>query len=95
MNLHQIIGELRAELAAVDEVVSVLSRLAHTQEKRRSRPRLLLLDDLPEDGADRASDNGSANGKEAPKRRPFSAETRKKMAAAQKKRWAAAKKSKP
>ena len=91
MNLHQIIGELRAELAAVDEVVSVLSRLAHTQEKRRSRPRLLLLDDLPEDGADHAS----ANGKEAPKRRPFSAETRKKMAAAQKKRWAAAKKSKP
>ena len=74
MNLHQIIGELRAELEKVDEVLAVLDGLARTQEKRRGRPPLAMLEKL-------AGGGGS-------KRRPFSQETRKKMAAAQKKRWA-------
>ena len=74
MNLHQIIGELRAELEKVDEVLAVLDGLARTQEKRKGRPTLAMLGKLT-DGR-------------SPKRRPFSPETRKKMAAAQKKRWA-------
>jgi len=79
MNLDQIIGELRAELAAVDEVLVVLDRLARMQGKRRGRPPLLLLQEL--------------EAEEIPKRRLFSEETRKKMALAQRKRWANRKQS--
>ena len=79
MNLDQIIGELRAELAAVDEVLVVLDRLARMQGKRRGRPPLLLLQEL--------------EAEEIPKRRRFSEETRKKMALAQRKRWANRKQS--
>ena len=76
MNLHQIIGELRAELAAVNEVLSVLDRLARTRGKREGRLPLLWVQDLSIE--------------DKPKRRAFTDETRKKMAAAQKKRWAKA-----
>jgi hypothetical protein len=80
MNLDQIIGELRAELAAVNEVLAVLDRLARVQGKRRGRPPLLLLQELEA-------------GEAPPKRRRFSEETRKKMAIAQRKRWANNKKA--
>lgn len=80
MDLNKIISELRAELQSINEVLSVLDRLARTRQKRRGRPPLFLLESL---------DLGGARGK----RRPFSDETRKKMAAAQKKRWAAYRKA--
>ena len=74
MNLHQIIAELRSELAAINEVLSVLDGLARVQGKRKGRPPLLWVHDI----------EASA----APKGRGFSDETRKKMADAQRKRWA-------
>ena len=82
MNLHQIIGELRAELQAVNEVLAVLDRLARAKGKRRGRPPLLLVRDVEKAAAKPRS------------RRPFSEETKKKMAVAQRKRWAAARKQK-
>jgi hypothetical protein len=80
MNLGKVIEELRAERAAVEEAIVVLERLARGQGRRRGRPPLLLL--------------GSSDITVKRKRRPFSAETKKKMAAAQKKRWAAYRKNK-
>ena len=79
MDLTKIIAELRTELEAINQVLAVLDRLSRTREKRRGRPPLFLLEGL---------DVGAA-----PKRRPFSEETKKKMAAAQRKRWAAYRKA--
>lgn len=79
MNLNKIIVELKTELAAINDVLSVLDRLARVRGKRRGRPPLLML----QDGVTGIR-----------KRRPFSEETKRKMAAAQKRRWAAYRKAK-
>jgi hypothetical protein len=77
MNLTKMIAELREQKQALEETMIMLERLARSQGKRRGRPPLFL---------------SQAGATGARKRRPFSAETRKKMAAAQRKRWAAIRK---
>jgi len=74
MNLTKMIAELREQKQALEETMILLERIARGQGKRRGRPPLFLS-------------QGSGAGP-VRKRRPFSAETRKKMAAAQRKRWA-------
>ena len=81
MDLTKMIAELRAQKQALEESMIMLERLARSQGKRRGRPPLFLS---------KALSQASATGPR--KRRPFSAETRKKMAAAQRKRWAAIRK---
>jgi hypothetical protein len=71
MNITKILADLRAEMAAIDEALIVLERLAQGRA-----------------GATRV---GLPPGY---KRRPFSEETRKKMAIAQRRRWAAYRKNK-
>jgi hypothetical protein len=83
MNLTKMIAELREQKQALEETMILLERLARSQGKRRGRPPLFLSKVLS-----RASQTG------ARKRRPFSAQTRKKMAAAQRRRWAAIRKKK-
>jgi hypothetical protein len=78
MNLTKMIAELREQKEALEQTMIMLERLARGQGKRRGRPPLFL-----------SQASGAAP---AGKRRPFSAETRKKMAAAQRKRWAAIRK---
>lgn len=83
MNVTQMISELRAERASIEEAIVVLERLVSTQPGRRGRPPAWL-----------ASAKASAGGKTSKPtgvKRVFSAATRKKMALSQKKRWAAAK----
>jgi hypothetical protein len=80
MDLTKMIAELREHKRALEETMIMLERLARGQGKRRGRPPLFLS---------QASQTGPAR-----KRRPFSAETRKKMAAAQRRRWAAIRKKK-
>jgi hypothetical protein len=82
MNLTKMIAELREQKEALEQTMIMLERLARGQGKRRGRPPLFLSKTLSQ-----ASPAGSGR-----KRRPFSAETRKKMAAAQRKRWAAIRK---
>ena len=65
MNLDKMIAQLRAELAAVQQAITVLEQLTPGHEAEGPRTR-----------------------------RPFSPETRKKMALAQRKRWAAHRKEK-
>jgi len=84
MDLTKMIAELREQKQALEETMIMLERLARSQGKRRGRPPLFLSKTLSQ-----ASQAGPAR-----KRRPFSAETRKKMAAAQRKRWAAMRKKK-
>jgi hypothetical protein len=78
MNLTKMIAELREQKEALEQTMMMLERLARSQGKRRGRPPSFLS---------QANPSGSVR-----KRRPFSAETRKKMAAAQRKRWAAIRK---
>lgn len=78
MNLTKMIAELREQKEALEQTMIMLERLARGQGKRRGRPPLFL-----------SQVSGVAP---AGKRRPFSAETRKKMAVAQRKRWAATRK---
>jgi len=82
MDLTKMIAELREQKQALEETMLILERIARGQGKRRGRPPAFL------------SDLGTASNKtETPrKRKPFSAETRKKMAASQRRRWAAARK---
>jgi hypothetical protein len=77
MNLTKMIAELKEKKRALEETMIMLERLARSQGKRRGRPPLFLSKALSQAGA-----TGPRT------RRPFSAETRKKMAAAQRKRWA-------
>jgi hypothetical protein len=78
MNLTKMIAELREQKEALEQTMLMLERLARTQGTRRGRPPLFL--------------SQPSGGNPARKRRPFSAETRKKMAASQRKRWAAIRK---
>jgi len=71
MNITQILAELRAEMAAIDETIVVLERLVGGRHLKVA--------------------GGKAT---VSKRRPFSPETKKRMALAQKKRWAAYRKNK-
>ncbi len=82
MNVTQMISELRAERASIEEAIVVLERLVSKQPGRRGRPPAWL-----------ASVKASAGQTSKPTgvKRVFSAATRKKMALSQKKRWAAAK----
>lgn len=77
MEIMKMLAELRAEQAALDEAIAVLSRMAAARPGRRGRPPAWL-------SAARGSSGATTTG---PKR-VMSEETRKKMARAQKKRWA-------
>jgi len=82
MDLTKMIAELREQKQALEETMLILERIARGQGKRRGRPPAFLSNAgaaLLETGTVR-------------KRRPFSAETRKKMAASQRRRWAALRK---
>lgn len=79
MDLVKIISELRKERQAVEDALVYLENLARAQGKRRGRPPAYLA---------------KQSGVPKTKRKPFSEETRKKMAAAQRKRWAASRKTK-
>ena len=78
MNVDQMLVELRAERAQIEQAILVLEKLATGSVPRRGRPPGWLK-----------SLNGTPTSTPR-QRRPMSAETRAKMAAAQKKRWAAA-----
>jgi hypothetical protein len=84
MNVTQMISELRAERASLEDAIVVLERLLHVRPGRRGRPPAWLASTKVS-----ASVEPSANGTRT--KRVFSAATRKKMALAQKKRWAALK----
>ena len=84
MNVTQMILELRAERASIEEAIVVLERLVSRQPGRRGRPPKWLA-------SAKASAAGEPADKPAGVKRVFSAATRKKMALSQKKRWAAAK----
>ena len=76
-----MIAELREQKQALEETMLILERIARGQGKRRGRPPAFL------------SQAGVVTKTGIPrKRRPFSAETRKKMAASQRRRWAALRK---
>ena len=77
MDILKMIAELRAEKAAVEQILVLLEQLAGRQVKRRGRPPLYLT-------------QGAAGPR---KRKPFSAETKRRMAASQRKRWAAYRKA--
>ncbi len=86
MNAIKLINELRTERQNIDEAISVLSRLATNGPKRRGRPPKWM-------GSSRntpipVGEDGQGVARHMLKRKPFSAETRKRMSAAQKKRWA-------
>jgi hypothetical protein len=38
MNLNQMLSDLRAELAAVEEAIAAVGRIAHSQRRPRGRP---------------------------------------------------------
>jgi hypothetical protein len=82
MDLTKIIAELREQKLALEQTMIMLERLARSQGKRRGRPPAFLS-------------QASPTGLTRRKRRPFSAETRKKMAASQRRRWAAIRTKKP
>jgi hypothetical protein len=75
MNVTQMISELHAERAALDEAIAVLERIARSHRRGRGRPPAWL------------ATAGAAT--HASPKRVFSAATRAKMAEAQRKRWAA------
>jgi hypothetical protein len=83
MDLTKIIADLRAERASIEEALLVLERLGGPRRGRK--PAWMAREGETTDGA-----NGLT---EAPRKRRFSAETRRKMAEAQKRRWAAQRKS--
>jgi hypothetical protein len=80
MNLTKMIAELREQKQALEQTMVMLERIARSQGKRRGRPPLFL--------------SQASHAEPGRKRRPFSAETRKKMALAQRRRWAAIRKKK-
>ena len=82
MNLVKMIAELREHKRALEETMLILERIARGQGKRRGRPPAFLSNA----GASFAKTGTGRT------RRPFSTETRKKMAAAQRRRWAAVRK---
>jgi len=74
MNLTSILTELRNEKQRLDEAIITMERLAAgSGVRRRGRPPLWLV---------------ASRGEAPRKRKPFSAETRKRMAESQRKRWA-------
>ena len=79
MDIQQMIAELQAERAAIEDALLVLGKLAQTRGKRRGRPPSWMT-------AIRSATGSSAA---VHKTRVLSPETRKRMAEAQKKRWAA------
>ncbi len=84
MNVTQMISELRAERASIEEAIAVLERLVRSQPGRRGRPPKWLA-------SAKAAANGQPSANGARPKRVFSAATRRKMALSQKKRWAALK----
>lgn len=73
-----MLNQLRSEREGLDEAILAIERLAAGGKKRRGRPPKWMQAIRSAEPAPR-------------KRKPFSAETRKKMAQSQKARWAAAK----
>jgi hypothetical protein len=83
MDILKMLAELRAEHSRLEEAIMTLERLARGQGKRRGRPPNWMK------AAGNVPQTRGTLPVPGPKRRKFSAETRKKMAAAQKRRWAA------
>jgi hypothetical protein len=83
MDLTKIIAELRAERVAIEEALLVLERLGGPRRGRK--PSWMVRESETTNATDGLT--------EAPRKRRFSAETRRKMAEAQKRRWAAQRKS--
>jgi hypothetical protein len=82
MDILKMLSELREERDRLSEAILTIERLAAgSHQKRRGRPPKWMA----------AIKAGAAPEARQGPRRPFSAETRKKMAAAQRKRWAARK----
>lgn len=82
MDIAKILAELKAELAAIDEAMVVLQRLAYGQGKRRGRPPAWMRAvkaSLPAESAKPAKTTS---------KRVISPEMRARMAAGQRKRWA-------
>jgi len=87
MNLENMIQTLRSEMAAIDDAITVLERLASSQRRRRGRPPAWMQVNREEGaGEEKVGKRGG--------RRKMSEETKKKMAEAQRKRWAAYRKEK-
>ncbi len=78
MDIHKMIAELRADLAALEELIAAAERYAAGGKKRRGRPPKWMA-------ATRTVDVRTV----PRKRRPFSAETRRRMATSQRRRWKA------
>jgi hypothetical protein len=77
MDVLKMIAELRAEKAAVEQTLILLEQLARRQGGKRRGRPPLFL----------------SKGPGIRKRKPFSEETKKRMAASQRKRWAAYRKT--
>ena len=75
-----MLSELRSQKEQIEEAILVLQRLAAGGAKRRGRP--------PKWMSSIAEPSIAAATPIRRKRKPFSAETKKKMAQAQQKRWA-------
>jgi hypothetical protein len=75
MDVIKILKELRTERENLEEAIVTIERLARGGGKRRGRPPKWMSEATPINTVPR-------------KRKPFSAETRKRMAESQKKRWA-------
>jgi hypothetical protein len=82
MNLVKMIADLREQKRALEQSMLILERIARGQGKRRGRPPAFLSNLMG-----KSESAGTTR-----KRKPFSAETRKKMAASQRRRWAALRK---
>ena len=80
MDLTQMLSELRSQKAQIEEAILVLQRLAAGGAKRRGRPPKWMSSTADASGVDATPVRR--------KRKPFSAETKKKMAEAQRLRWA-------
>jgi hypothetical protein len=86
MDIHSILAELRSEKERLEEAILTIERLAAgSLSKRRGRPPKWMAIAKADVAPSLASQALS------PKKRRFSAATRKKMAEAQRKRWASRK----
>ena len=81
MDVTQLLAELRAERARIEEAIIALERLGGAGSRRGRKPSWMTNPEgsQPQGGVDTP-----------PKTRHFSPEARKRMAEAQRKRWAAA-----
>ncbi len=90
MDISKMLLELRAEHQMIGEAIMTLERIARGQGRRRGRPPKWMQDGpVMRSGSRTLPIAPAALGGTRRKRKPFSKETRQRMAAAQKRRWAA------